>query len=175
MKYDKQPINNVQWVDRDKLSANDYNPNRVSPVELNLLKLSILEDGWTQPIVAHPETMTIIDGYHRWRVSDDKELRAMTGGKVPVVFTTPGDIHHQQMSTIRHNRARGTHVVMDMSNIVTGMVKAKIPMEEIMKRLGMEEEEVIRLSMVNGIPESDIVRNEEFSASWVPADKSKNK
>ena len=167
MGKNKQPINEVKWIDRDKLKPNNYNPNFVAPPELRLLKISILEDGWTQPIVI-TSNYEIIDGFHRWTVSDDKKLRKLTDGKVPVVITKPRDRKSQQMATIRHNRARGTHAVLNMADIISEMVEEGTSMEEIGKRLQMEKEEVIRLSMRAGIPETDIIKDGEFSKSWVP-------
>tara|TARA_R110002153_G_scaffold4163_1_gene19964 strand:+ start:790 stop:1287 length:498 start_codon:yes stop_codon:yes gene_type:complete len=161
----EQPINNVQWVDRDTIKPNDYNPNRVASPELKLLKISILEDGWTQPIVINPKN-EIVDGFHRWTVSNDPELRKLTGGKVPVVITKPKDDEHQKMSTIRHNRARGTHGVLDMAKIIQSMIDSGMSQQEIEKRLQMESEEVVRLALRVGIPKSDLIQDNNFSQAW---------
>lgn len=164
---EKQPLNNVMWIDREKLSPNGYNPNKVAPPELKLLKISIMEDGWTQPIVINPD-YTIVDGFHRWTVSGHKEIFEITGGLIPVVMITPKDASQQQMATVRHNRARGTHGVLQMSNIVVDMVKAGVSGNDIMKRLGMEREEVVRLLFSAGIPKSDVFDDKGFSKSWSP-------
>lgn len=160
-----QPISTVRWVHRDTLKPNGYNPNRVAPPELALLKISIQEDGWTQPIVVNPD-QTIVDGFHRWTVSGDPDIMAMTGGMVPVVVTIPADESQQQMATIRHNRARGTHGVLDMARIVQSMIEAGKSQQEIMSRLQMEAEEVIRLASRVGIPKSAIIQDEAFSKAW---------
>jgi ParB-like chromosome segregation protein Spo0J len=162
-----QPLENVVWRHRDELSPNDYNPNRVAPPELRLLKISIIEDGWTQPIVINPD-MTIVDGFHRWTVSGHKEIFDLTEGNVPTVMVKPRDKAQQKMATIRHNRARGTHGVLDMSNIVGSMVKDGITGEEIMKRLSMEKEEVTRLLFSQGIPQSEVFKDADFSKAWTP-------
>lgn len=163
----KQPVAHVRWVHRDNLTANDYNPNAVAPPELKLLKISILEDGWTQPIVINPDS-TIVDGYHRWRVSEMREVFALTDGLVPVVEVRPRDRASQQMTTIRMNRARGTHAVLRMATIVESMFHAGMSVEEIMHRLGMEREEVVRLAMRVGIPQSQLIRDTGWSKAWVP-------
>lgn len=163
----KQPLDKINWVHRDNLKPNNYNPNKVAPPELKLLKISILEDGWTQPIVINPDN-TIVDGYHRWTVSGDKEIYSLTDGKVPTVMIEPKDENQQQMATIRHNRARGTHGVIEMSNIVSEMVNKGLSGEEIMKRLMMEKEEVVRLMFRGGIPKSDVFKDKSFSKSWTP-------
>jgi len=163
----KQPLNEVIWRDREELSPNNYNPNRVAPTELELLKISILEDGWTQPIVINPD-MTIVDGFHRWTVSSDDRVKNLTEGKVPTVMISPKDASSQQMATIRHNRARGTHAVLEMSNIITDMVKEGLDGKEIMDRLKMEKEEVVRLLFRAGIPKSDVFKNKDFSKAWTP-------
>lgn len=97
----------------------------MAPPELELLKTSILADGWTQPIVVLPD-MTIVDGFHRWTVSADPRIRAMTGGLVPVVVIE-ADPLHRMASTVRHNRARGTHAVLRMAEIVRSMRDAGMP------------------------------------------------
>ena len=163
----KQPLDKITWIDREKLKPNNYNPNKVAPPELKLLKISILEDGWTQPIVINPDH-TIVDGFHRWTVSGHKEIYALTDGKVPVVMVTTKDASQQQMATIRHNRARGTHGVLAMSDIITNMVKDGVSGEDIVRRLGMEKEEVVRLLFRSGIPKSDVFKNAEFSKAWNP-------
>lgn len=112
--------------------------------------------------------MTIVDGFHRWTVSGHREIYALTGGYVPVVFVTPKDEASQQMATIRHNRARGTHAVLKMADIVKGMIDNKLSMQEICARLQMEREEVIRLANRAGIPKTAIVEKHNWSNSWVP-------
>jgi len=164
---ENQPVNNVIWRHRSELKPNGYNPNVVAPPELELLKISILEDGWTQPIVINSDN-EIVDGFHRWTVSGHQEVFAMTSGMVPTVTIIPKDNESQQMATIRHNRARGTHAVLKMADIVGDMVREGISVEEIMARLKMEEEEVIRLANRKGIPESDLIRNSGWSNAWIP-------
>ena len=116
----------------------------IAPPELELLKLSILEDGWTMPIVTLPERegrFVIVDGFHRWLVSSDPAIHQRTGGLVPTVQVAL-DLVHRQMSTIRHNRARGTHGVLPMADIIRNMIIDGVPEKELMKRLGMDREEV---------------------------------
>lgn len=162
-----QPIDRVQWVHRDRLHSNDYNPNAMAPAELQLLKISILEDGWTQPIVALKDG-TIVDGFHRWTVSGSREVGSLTGGMVPVVYIAPASRAAQQAATIRHNRARGSHAVLKMADIVRSMIKSGMSMEEMCSSLGMEPEEVVRLASRKGIPRTAIIHNTTWSKSWVP-------
>lgn len=163
-----QPVSQVRWLHRDLLKANDYNPNVIAPPELELLKLSILEDGWTCPIVTLPEQngrYQIVDGYHRWKISSDPQVYALTGGLIPTVQVALDPIH-RQMSTIRHNRARGTHGVLRMADIVRGMIADGVSEKELMKRLGMEREEVARLNNRAGMP--DQIKTTSFNNAWVP-------
>lgn len=144
----EQPISRVEWHPRESLSANDWNPNRQAPPEKKLLKVSILENGWTQPIVARVAddgSFQIVDGYHRWLVSEDADVAALTGGLVPVVFLQKTDDAVARLATVRHNRARGTHYVVPMADIVSDLLDTMTP-EEIGRRLGMDSEEVDRLS-----------------------------
>lgn len=163
-----QPVFQVEWVQRETLHANSYNPNHVAPPELELLKISILEDGWTQPIVVRRDDREIVDGFHRWGVSGDKAVNAMTGGLVPVVFldAVAGDMGHQMMSTIRHNRARGSHYVMRMADIVGDLLASGLTPEDLIKRLGMEEEEVTRLHERGNMRARG--SQADFTNGWVP-------
>lgn len=167
MSKKNQPLDKINWIDRDQLKPNNYNPNKVAPTELKLLKISIKEDGWTQPIVINPD-YTIVDGFHRWTVSGHKDIFELTDGKVPTVMIKPKDSNQQQMATIRHNRARGTHGVLEMSKIITDMSESGLSGEEIMERLQMEKEEVVRLLFRAGIPKSDVFKDAEFSKAWQP-------
>lgn len=140
------PLNSLQWVDRTKLHANDYNPNKVSEENMNLLIQSILTNGWTLPIVCKPD-YTIIDGFHRWTVSGREPLFTKLGGKVPVVIVDHGDDKDADIyGTITHNRARGTHVLEPMKAIVKRLIDDGKSVKEISKQLGMRPEEVFRLS-----------------------------
>lgn len=163
-----QPVSQVRWIHRDLLDKNLYNPNAIAPPELELLKLSILEDGWTSPIVTLPEQegrYTIVDGFHRWLVSSDPNIYQMTGGLVPTVQVAL-DLVHRQMSTIRHNRARGTHGVLPMAGIIRQMIVDGVGEKELMKRLGMDREEVARLNNRAGMPQQ--IKADGFNQAWVP-------
>lgn len=140
------PLASLQWVDHDKLRANDYNPNKVSEDNLRLLTQSILTNGWTLPIVVRPD-YTIIDGFHRWTVSGREPLRSKLGGKVPVVIVDHGNDESADVyGTITHNRARGTHLLEPMKAIVKKLLDEGKTVNEIGKQLGMKPEEVFRLS-----------------------------
>lgn len=140
------PLGSLQWVDRTMLKANDYNPNKVSEDNLQLLIQSILTNGWTLPIVCRPD-YTIIDGFHRWTVSGREPLLTMLGGKVPVVIVDHhGNKDEDIYGTITHNRARGTHLLEPMKNIVKQLLDEGKTVPEISKQLGMKPEEIFRLS-----------------------------
>lgn len=143
-----KPIENVQIVDRNRLRANNYNPNVVSEDNLKLLVQSILVNGWTLPIVVRPD-FTIIDGFHRWTVSGREPLLSKLGGKVPVVIVDHADESEDVYGTITHNRARGTHQLEPMKAIVQKLIKSGKTVKEIGKQLGMKPEEVFRLSDFN--------------------------
>ena len=140
------PLNSLQWVEREKIHANDYNPNKVSEDNLKLLAQSILTNGWTLPIVVRPDG-TIIDGFHRWTVSGREPLLSMLGGKVPVVVVDHhGNEDADVYGTITHNRARGTHLLEPMKAIVKKLLDEGKDVDEIGKQLGMKPEEIFRLS-----------------------------
>ena len=139
------PLSTLEWVEREKLHANDYNPNKVSRENLKLLTQSILTNGWTLPIVVRMD-YTIIDGFHRWTVSGQEPLLTKLGGKVPVVKVAHTDEADDIYGTITHNRARGTHLLEPMKAIVKRLLAEGKSVQEIGRQLGMRPEEVFRLS-----------------------------
>ena len=141
----KEPLVSLHWVDRNKLKANDYNPNRVMNENLKLLTQSILTNGWTLPIVVRPD-YTIIDGFHRWTVSGMEPLLTKLEGKVPVVIVNHENESGNIYGTITHNRARGQHLLEPMKAIVTKLLGMGKTIQEISKELGMKQEEIFRLS-----------------------------
>ena len=140
-----RPLASLQWVDRSRVRPNDYNPNKVSKQNLELLKQSILTNGWTLPIVVRPD-FTIIDGFHRWTVAGEEPLASMLEGKVPVVIVEHKDKAGNIYGTVTHNRARGTHLLEPMKAIVKELMGEGKTVDEIGKQLGMKPEEIFRLS-----------------------------
>ena len=139
------PLSTLHWVERDRLTANSYNPNRVSEENLKLLTQSILTNGWTLPIVCRKD-YTIIDGYHRWTVAGREPLKTMLDNKVPVVIADHKEHAEDIYGTVTHNRARGVHLLEPMKAIVKELLDSGKSVEEISKELGMRPEEVFRLS-----------------------------
>lgn len=139
------PLSTLQWVDRDSVKPNDYNPNKVSAENLKLLTQSILTNGWTLPIVVRPD-FTIIDGFHRWTVAGQEPLHSVLNGKVPVVIVQHSDADEDIYGTVTHNRARGTHLLEPMKAIVKKLIDNGKTVQEISKQLGMKPEEIFRLS-----------------------------
>jgi ParB-like chromosome segregation protein Spo0J len=168
--FKNEPVDFVRWVKSDLVHANDYNPNSVAPPEMELLRLSIDADGYTQPIVSMPDPdgrFEVIDGFHRHRVGKEcADIQERVQGYLPLVTIreTQADKTDRMASTIRHNRARGKHRVEAMSEIVIELKKRNWSDEKIAKNLGMEPDEVLRLCQISGI--ADLFADEEFSASW---------
>ena len=67
------PCFNVEWYEASKFQANNWNPNRVLKAEYEILVKNIDALGWVQPIIANKD-FVIIDGFHRWRISQDVDL-----------------------------------------------------------------------------------------------------
>lgn len=164
-----EPVDLVLWVKSDTVTKNDYNPNTVAPPEMELLKVSILEDGYTQPIVTFSdrETREVVDGFHRHRVGKEcPEVRERVRGYLPVVTINEGraDKGDRIAATIRHNRARGKHQVDAMSDIVVELKRRNWSTERISKNLGMDEDEILRLCQITGMKE--LFSDSDFSKSW---------
>nr|DAY37182.1 MAG TPA: chromosome partitioning protein [Caudoviricetes sp.] len=166
------PVYNVQRVPLDKIRANAYNPNAVAPPELRLLELSIWEDGYTMPIVCYrlpdSDEYEIVDGYHRYTVMlTSARIREREGGMLPVVVIDK-PISNRMASTIRHNRARGSHGIEPMHKIVAALVAEGRSDAWIRRALGMDEDELQRLKQLGGI--AALFADREFSPAWVATD-----
>lgn len=164
-----EPVDCVLWVKGERVVANDYNPNSVAPPEMELLKVSIVEDGYTQPIVTYKngEISEVIDGFHRNRVGKEyEEVKARVLGYLPVVQINleKQDKSDRMASTIRHNRARGKHKVEAMSDIVIELKRRNWSDDKIAKNLGMDSDEVLRLCQITGLAE--MFKDSDFSKSW---------
>lgn len=168
--FSGEPVDWVEWVPSEVVQSNDYNPNAVAPPEMELLRLSILADGYTQPIVTSDDgqgTRVVVDGFHRTRVG--KELEDVVdrlGGYLPIVHIRPDrdDRGDRIASTIRHNRARGKHQVTAMSAIVLELKRRNWSDKKIGKELGMDPDEVLRLAQISGLAEA--FKDREFSQAW---------
>ena len=167
--FTTEPVECVQWVKSDLVIANDYNPNSVAPPEMELLHTSIQEDGYTQPIVVwqHDGIYEVVDGFHRNRVGKEYEdIRNRIYNYLPVVIINNDreDKGDRIASTIRHNRARGKHKVEAMSDIVIELKRRNWSDKKIAKELGMDADEVLRLSQITGLAE--MFADKDFSQAW---------
>lgn len=167
----KSPVYNVQAVPVEKVVANNYNPNVVAPPEMKLLELSIWEDGYTMPCVCYyideRDEYEIVDGFHRYMVMKTSErIYEREKGLLPVTVIDK-DVAGRMASTIRHNRARGTHSVELMSNIVSELTKSGMSDAWIIRNIGMSRDELLRLKQISGLAE--LFADKEFSKSddWV--------
>ena len=164
-----EPVDLVLWVPCERVKANDYNPNSVAPPEMELLRVSIQNDGYTQPIVGFESGrwIEVVDGFHRNRVGrEDAGIQARIHGHLPVVQINEGrgQVGDRMAATVRHNRARGKHSVTHMSAIVVELVRRGWTDGQIAEDLGMERDEVLRLKQVTGLAE--LFRDGEFSEAW---------
>lgn len=168
----KSPVYQVIAVPFEKIVPNDYNPNSVAPPELRLLYDSIREDGYTMPIVCYynpaKDSYVIVDGFHRYRIMRDyPDIYEREKGMLPVsVIDKPLD--QRMASTIRHNRARGSHNVDLMSNIIKELHELGRSDTWISKHLGMEKDEILRLKQITGL--SALFRDVEFGKAWKPSE-----
>ena len=164
----EQPINQVRWVDIDKVQANDYNPNSVAGQEMKLLYVSIKHDGYTQPVVTiydkKLKKYIIVDGFHRYYTcKNNPDIAERNKGKLPIVVLDK-NINERMASTVRHNRARGKHSVNGMSNMVFKMLDNGWQDEEICNHLGMGADELLRLKHITGF--SKLFEDVEYNKSW---------
>lgn len=164
----KSPVYSVRAVPIEQIRPNEYNPNAVAPPEMRLLYDSIKEDGYTMPIVcyynAEDDMYDIVDGFHRYRIMlEHDDIRMREGGMLPVsVIDKP--IDERMASTIRHNRARGSHDVDLMSNIISELHEIGRSDAWIAKHLGMDTDEILRLKQITGL--ATLFKDSEFSRAW---------
>lgn len=167
--FNKEPVDCVRWVHTENIVANDYNPNTVAPPEMQLLRLSIQSDGYTQPIVSwlRDGIFEVVDGFHRNRVGREcPEVRDRIHGYLPlaVINDERNDRGSRIAATIRHNRARGKHAVSSMSDIVVELKRRNWSDEKVSKELGMDPDEILRLCQITGLAE--LFSDSKFSTAW---------
>lgn len=162
------PVYSIQKIPIEKIQANSYNPNHVAPPEMKLLYQSIKEDGYTMPIVCYyledQDKYEIVDGYHRYTTMLlHKDIYDRENGCLPVsIINKP--VENRIASTIRHNRARGTHSIELMTNIVKELKESGMSDSWIMKNIGMDPDELLRLKQLSGLQQ--LFKDEKFSKSW---------
>lgn len=171
--FKNEPVDYVIWVASDDVVANDYNPNKVAPPEMQLLEVSIMNDGYTQPIVTFPRdgAIEVVDGFHRSRVGKESVVvRDRVKGYLPTVAIRKEKESKAERiaSTIRHNRARGKHQVNAMSEIVIELKNRNWKNARIARELGMDEDEILRLCQISGL--EDLFKDDDFSKAWVSND-----
>jgi ParB-like chromosome segregation protein Spo0J len=164
----RSPVYNIKAIPVEKIRRNSYNPNNVAPPEMKLLEKSIWEDGYTMPLVCYylkdEDIYEIVDGFHRYTIfKTSKRIRIRENGLLPVVVIDKAE-SNRMASTIRHNRARGTHSIDLMVNIVAELTKSGMSDAWIMKNIGMDANEILRLKQISGITE--LFKDKEFSKSW---------
>jgi len=164
----KSPVYNVKAIPLNKVQANDYNPNAVAPPEMALLETSIWEDGYTQPVVtyydAENDMYIVVDGFHRFlTIKNSDRIREREGGMLPIVVIDK-QLGDRMASTIRHNRARGSHNIELMSTIVAELVEMGKGDRWICQHIGMSADELLRLKQITGV--AALFQNDEFSKSW---------
>jgi len=167
--FNSEPVDFVRWVPFEMVEANDYNPNTVAPPEMELLRLSVEADGYTQPIVSWPVNRMheVVDGFHRNRVGREvRSVRERLHGYLPIVSINDArsDKSDRIASTIRHNRARGKHRIDAMSDIVIELKHRNWSDERIARELGMDQDEILRLCQITGL--ASLFSDEAFSKSW---------
>ena len=163
----ESPVYHIKAVPIEKVVANSYNPNIVAPPEMKLLEISIWEDGYTMPCVCYylndKDQYEIVDGYHRYMVmKTSQRIYEREKGLLPVVVIDK-DISHRMASTIRHNRARGTHSIELMSSIVSELVNSGMSDDWNRKNFGMDRDELLRLERITGL--AALFANKEFTLS----------
>jgi ParB-like chromosome segregation protein Spo0J len=161
----KSPVYNVIAVPLEKVRANSYNPNAVAPPEMKLLETSIWEDGFTMPVVCYyleaEDVYEIVDGYHRYTtLKTSDRIREREKGLLPVVVIEK-DESNRMASTIRHNRARGSHSIELMSNIVAELTRSGMSDAWILRHIGMDRDELLRLKQITGLAE--LFKDREFT------------
>ena len=168
MKNYSSPVYNVLRIPIEKVQANDYNPNSVAPPEMELLETSIWEDGYTMPVVCfydeENDKYIVVDGFHRYTVlKTSKRVFEREEGMLPISVINK-DLSDRMASTIRHNRARGSHSIDLMSNIVSELVEMGKGDAWICKHIGMSKDELLRMKQITGL--ASLFANKEFSKSW---------
>lgn len=162
-----QPIDNIQWIHINKIKANNYNPNHVLQQEMQLIKTSILKNGWLHPIIINNDN-TIIDGYHRATLlKTDKELQQLTQSQIPCITLNLTEVE-QKLLTIRINRAKGTQTAYKMHEVIKELYNQGITIKQLSKEIGATTEEIQLLIHDNIFQKEQITDETLYNQAWTP-------
>lgn len=149
----------VEYVPLDSITANSWNPNRQSDHDFDLLLRSMETDGFTQPIIVVRATKAIVDGEHRWRAA-----RQLGYDEVPVVFVDMSE-EQARVSTLRHNRARGSEDIELTAQILRDL-ETLGALDWAQDELLLDDVELQRMLEDISAPES--LAADSFSQAWLP-------
>lgn len=155
MKKFNDPVDDIKRIHVSEIQANDYNPNNVALAEMELLYISIKEDGYTQPVVISYDSeinkYIIVDGFHRYTIMKTRsDIYDRYQGMLPCVILRNKSLEDRKASTVRHNRARGKHSVQGTSGLVYQLLESGWSDKEICTKLGLQKEELLRLKHITG-------------------------
>jgi ParB/RepB/Spo0J family partition protein len=149
----------VEYVPVSGVQPNEYNPNRMSEHDFELLCRSMREDGFTQPVIVHRATLRIVDGEHRWRAA-----AAIGLTEIPVVYV---DMTPEQMriATLRHNRARGSEDMQLSAEVLRDLEKLGA-LDWAADSLMLSDAEIDKL--LKDVPAPEALAGEQYTDAWAP-------
>lgn len=158
------PCANTLLVARELIVANNYNPNFVSAERMELLRQSVLDNGFCFPIVTiwddETERFIIVDGFHRDTMGDPDWLDL---DYIPLVFLKHG-ITQRMAATVQFNKARGVHQVDLDAEVIRALIEQGMSEEDISVHLGIDQETIHRYKQLTGI--AALFKGADYSMSW---------
>ena len=158
------PCANTLVVRRELVIANTYNPNHVSDDKLELLRQSIIDNGFAFPIVViyddDQRQFVVVDGFHRYLISSDKWLGM---SHVPVAVLAH-NAAQRMIATWQFNKARGSHEVDLDADLIRALIQQGMSEDEIVNHLGIDLDTVHRYKQLTGMAE--LFQNAQYSMSW---------
>jgi ParB-like chromosome segregation protein Spo0J len=158
------PCMQVRMVPREMVVANSYNPNHVPKDKMELLRQSILDNGFCFPIVtiwdADQDKYVIVDGFHRFTICQPQWLDIP---EIPIVVLDHG-IQQRMAATVQFNKARGVHQVDLDAEVIRALIEQGMAEDEISVHLGIDLDTIHRYKQLTGI--ADLFRNTEYSKAW---------
>ena len=158
------PCVSTLLVARELVQANNYNPNAVPDEKMELLRQSIVDNGFAFPIVTiyDPDLrkFVVVDGFHRYLISGPDWLNM---AYVPVVVLEH-DISKRMTATWQFNKARGVHQVDMDADLIRSLIQQGMEEDAIAQHLGIDIDTVFRYKQITGIAE--LFKGAQYSMSW---------
>jgi hypothetical protein len=160
----------IHQVHFSTIKPSTWRANHILASDRTLLIQSMINYQWLSPILVQRSSMSIIDGFSRWVISQNqKEILLRDKGQVPVVLVDIDDADAMIMH-VRVNRSRGNLVPARTSELIQQLRSSgKYSDESLSLQMMMTHLEFYTLADGRAI-KIKTLKEHEYSKAWIPTE-----